>query len=90
MEVFIESTPADEYESLSSATNEALDYAAGDVCKKLHEKSSCDSCRGHIEANNSEDKASEGQSTRVFLAYPLESFLKCFKTLVIHGEDMCL
>lgn len=66
----------DELRSMSFVENGAIDYAAGDACQKLLKGIKCDSCRNRIESN----------PDRIGLSYPSEAFLKCFKTLIIHGE----
>lgn len=66
-----ECTPINDTEILPIITNEALDYVAGDVCKKLLRHVHCTACRKKIEIDS---------------AYPSASFLKGFKTLMIHGE----
>lgn len=58
-----------EYEN-SPFANEALDYVAGDISKKLLKNTKCAACRIQIEVD----------------AYPSESFLKCLKALMVRGE----
>lgn len=76
---FNDATKSDDCENLPFVTNEALDYVAGDICKKLLKNINCAGCRNKIEVES---------------AYPTESFVKCFKKLMIHGErelpTMCM
>lgn len=85
-EEFKESDYNNECKSLMFPASEALDYAAGDVCQKLLKNMKCVTCRNIIESNTEQDNG--GQPRNGFLSHPSESFLKCFKTLVIHGNKI--
>lgn len=72
--------------NLPFTMDESLNYAAGDVCKKLLKNVNCRVCRVQIEVEGSRENGDEGQHD-IDLAYPSESFLKYFKALTIHGEQ---